>query len=70
MAPREAGELPLSVRLVEARRAFARYRTSCFWSSPENLVIDERLIPWVAEELRKNGDREAFAVAGRLQPCR
>jgi hypothetical protein len=66
----DAGALPLSMRLAEAQRAFARYHASCFWSSPAGLVIDPELIPWVASELRKHGDREAFAIADRLQPCR
>ena len=56
------------VRVREARRAFKRFRNSCFWSSPPDLVIGAEDIPWVAEQLMKHGNREAWHVGARL--CR
>ncbi len=56
------------VRVREARRAFARYRTECFWSYRPDLVIQLSDVPWVAEQLRKNGGREAWMIARKLCP--
>lgn len=56
------------VRVREARRAFRRYRTTCFWSYRPNLAIGLTDVPWVAEQLRRHGDRGAWRVAERL--CR
>jgi hypothetical protein len=52
----------------EARRAFRRFRTSCFWSSPPDLKITASDIRWVAEQLMKNGNREAWRIGAKL--CR
>jgi hypothetical protein len=56
------------VRLREARRAFRRFRTSCFWSYRPDLEITAGDIPWVAEQLMKYGNREAWRVGAKL--CR
>lgn len=56
------------VRVREARRAFRRFRASCFWSYRPDLVIRSEDVPWVAEQLRKHGNREAWQVAARLCP--
>jgi hypothetical protein len=56
------------VRVREARRAFRRFRATCFWSYRPDLVIRSADVPWVAEQLRKHGNREAWRVAARL--CR
>ena len=56
------------VRVREARRAFRRYRTTCFWSYRPDLVITTHDVPWVAEQLMKHGNREAWRVGARL--CR
>jgi hypothetical protein len=54
------------VRLREARRAFRRFRTSCFWSFRPDLDITARDIPWIAEQLMKYGNREAWRVGAKL----
>jgi hypothetical protein len=54
------------VRVREARRAFRRFRATCFWSYRPDLVIRAEDVPWVAEQLRRHGDREAWRVAARL----
>jgi hypothetical protein len=56
------------VRVREARRAFQQFRTRCFWSYRPDLVIRLADVPWVAEQLRKHGNRAAWEIAERL--CR
>lgn len=56
------------VRVREARRAFRRFRTTCFWSYRPDLEIGLDQVGWVAEQLRKHGNREAWRIAARL--CR
>jgi hypothetical protein len=56
------------VRVREARRAFRRFRTTCFWSYRPDLRIDLADVPWVAEQLMKHGNRVAWMTGARL--CR
>jgi len=56
------------VRVREARRAYRRFRTSCFWSYRPDLRIGLDDVDWVAETLLKNGNREAWQVGRSL--CR
>ena len=56
------------VRVREARRAYRRFRTSCFWSYRPDLTIGMDDVSWVAETLMKNGNREAWIIGRRL--CR
>jgi hypothetical protein len=56
------------VKVREARRAFRRFRTRCFWSYRSDLEIGPADVPWVAEQLMKHGDREAWNIGARL--CR
>lgn len=56
------------VRVREARRAFRRFRRTCFWSYRPDLVIRAEDVAWVAEQLMKHGNREAWGVGARL--CR
>jgi hypothetical protein len=56
------------VRVREARRAFRRFRSLCFWSYRPDLVIRTEDVPWVAEQLMKSGNREAWLAGAKL--CR
>ncbi|MCZ8205994.1 hypothetical protein [Gemmatimonas sp.] len=56
------------VRVREARRAFRTYYASCFWSYRPDLIITRDDVAWVAEQLRKHGDRAAWLMAAKL--CR
>lgn len=56
------------VRVREARRAFRRFRVSCFWSYRPDLVIGADDVGWVAEQLMKCGNREAWRIGAKL--CR
>jgi len=65
LSPEAAREM---VAIREARRAYRDYYSQCFWSYSPGLRITTRDVPWVAEQLRKHGGREAWEVAARL--CR
>jgi hypothetical protein len=54
------------VRVREARRAYRRFHASCFWSSPPELVIGPEDVAWVAEQLMRNGGREAWLKGAKL----
>ena len=56
------------VRVREARRAFRRFRSTCFWSYRPDLVIGASDIAWVAEQLMKHGNRDAWRLGAKL--CR
>ena len=56
------------VRVREARRAYRRFHTSCFWSYRPDLEIGMEDVEWVAEQLMKHGDREAWRIAKSLCP--
>ena len=56
------------VRVREARRAFRKFHSRCFWSYRKDLEIGPADVEWVAETLKKNGDMRAWRTAGRL--CR
>lgn len=56
------------VRVREARRAYRRFHTQCFWSFDPEYRIGAADIPWVADQLRRHGGREAWLVGGKL--CR
>ncbi|MSR36015.1 MAG: hypothetical protein EXR95_05135 [Gemmatimonadetes bacterium] len=56
------------VKVREARRAFRRFRSRCFWSYRPDLVIGLDDVVWVAEQLMKHGNRDAWQVGAKL--CR
>ncbi len=56
------------VKVREARKAFRRFRTLCFWSYDPDYTVRTSDVQWVAEALMRNGNREAWEAAVRL--CR
>ena len=56
------------VRVREARRAYRRYFSQCFWSYDPAYVVGLDDIPWVAEQLMKHGGRAAWELGVKL--CR
>ena len=56
------------VQVREARRAFRRFHATCFWSYRDELEIGKDDVSWVAEQLMKHGDREAWRIGNAL--CR
>lgn len=56
------------VRIREARRAYRRFHTLCFWSYPRGLQIGIDDVSWVSETLMKQGNREAWRIGRSLCP--
>lgn len=56
------------VRVREARRAYRRFHTECFWSFDPDYLVGAVDIVWVADQLRKHGGREAWLFGSKL--CR
>jgi hypothetical protein len=56
------------VAVREARRAYRRFHTSCFWSHRPDLEIGMEDVEWVARQLMKHGNREAWLIGKSL--CR
>lgn len=54
------------VRVREARRAYRRFHTLCFWSYRPDLRIGLDDVEWVAETLMKHGNREAWEIGASL----
>jgi len=56
------------VKVREARKAFRKYHASCFWSYRADLQVGMDDVPWVAEQLMKHGNRQAWQIGNAL--CR
>lgn len=56
------------VKLREARRAFKKFYSRCFWSYDQNYRIKMQDVAWVIEQLKKHGGHEAWVTAEKL--CR
>lgn len=56
------------VRVREARRAYRRFRATCFWSYRPDLEITGADVRWVGEQLMKHGNRDAWRIGAKL--CR
>jgi len=56
------------VKLREARRAFRRFHTQCFWSCAPGYVVTSEDILWVARQLMEHGGREGWKLGAKL--CR
>jgi hypothetical protein len=56
------------VLVREARRAFKKFYTPCFWSFAPDLKISAKDVCWVAEQLMKHGGREAWQAGAKLCP--
>lgn len=63
LSPGEARRM-VAVRL--ARQAFREYRTLCFWSY-RNIDVHGGNVEWVADRLRRNGNRAAWKAAARIK---
>ena len=54
------------VAVREARKAFNDHYTELFWSAPEDMTIGEAEVPYVINQLKAEGNREAFLEAGKI----
>ena len=56
------------VRVREAKRAYQSHHARCFWSFDPEYRITQDDVEWVAEQLKRHGDRAAWALGVKL--CR
>ncbi len=56
------------VNVREARRAFRKFQTQCFWSFDPNYVVTLADVPWVAKQLMAYGGRAGWETGAKL--CR
>ncbi|MBF0430042.1 MAG: hypothetical protein HQK83_02090 [Fibrobacteria bacterium] len=63
-----SGQARAMVKIREARRAYQKYYSQCFWSYRSDLKISIEDVKWVGEQIMKNGDREAWVMGAKL--CR
>ena len=56
------------VAVREAKKAYRRYYARCFWSYDPQLQITTADLSWVAEQLMKHGDRNAWELAAKICP--
>jgi hypothetical protein len=56
------------VRVREARRAFRRFHSQCFWYLRPDMRVTLADVPEIARGLRQNGGRQGFLLAAKL--CR
>ncbi len=56
------------VRVREARRAFRRFHSQCFWYLRPDMRVTVADVPEIARGLRQNGGRQGFLLAAKL--CR
>lgn len=54
------------VKIREAGRAYRKFHANCFWSYKPDLKITSKDVTWVAEQLMKQGGREAWQAGVRL----
>ena len=53
-------------RLALARRAFRDFRSQCFWSYRDDLIITEEDIPFVIRQLRQYGGHIGYRIVAEL----
>jgi hypothetical protein len=63
--PSDVARRMVALRL--ARSAFKKYRVHCFWSSRADFVVESARVPWVVEQLRRNGNRTAWQEAAKIE---
>ena len=56
------------VKVRDARKAYKKFYTRCFWSCKPDLTISINNVQWVGEQLMKYGNREAWIAGSKL--CR
>lgn len=56
------------VQVREARRAYRKFHTQCFWSFDPSYTVTLKDVFWVAERLRTYGGAEGYRLGSHL--CR
>ena len=65
LTPEQAREM---VRIREARRAFHKFHTQCFWYMTPTIEITSADLPDIARGLRTYGGHEGYRLAARICP--
>jgi hypothetical protein len=65
LTPEQAREM---VRIREARRAFTKFHTQCFWYMEPDIEITKAELPLIARGLRTYGGHEGYRLAARICP--
>jgi hypothetical protein len=65
LTPEQARDM---VKVREARRAFRKFHTQCFWSFDPSYVVTLADVPWVAKQLMAHGGRAGWETGAKL--CR
>jgi hypothetical protein len=60
----EQARMMVAIRL--ARKSFRDFHAHCFWSYNGAIRITENEVPWVADQLRRNGNRAAWQRAAQI----
>jgi len=58
----------LMVKVREARKAYKKYYTMCFWSYDPNYKVTQSDLLWVSEQLKKYGNLETWRLGVKLCP--
>ena len=54
------------VGVRQARRLYREFHAECFWSYDPDYQVGMSDVKWVAEQLRRQGGREAWEAARKL----
>ena len=54
------------VAVREGQRAYKKFHAQCFWSFRKDFKVKLTDIPWIKQQLMKNGDLEGWKIANRL----
>lgn len=64
LSPLESNQM-LAVR--EANRAFKLYKSTCFWSFPDNFKVTQSNLYLVTKALKEQGNLKAFNKARQIE---
>lgn len=60
--------LTTAEKVALAQAAYRQYRALCFWYARPDLKLGPLDLEWVAQGLRRYGNRETFLLAAKLCP--
>ncbi len=56
------------VKIREAKRAYRKFHTQCFWSFALDYPIGISDLPWIATQLKTYGGRQGWQIGNKLCP--
>ena len=63
----DADQARRMVAVREARKAFREHHCEIFWSAPEDMVIREEQVPYIIQNMKREGNRAIYEKARRIQ---